>query len=241
MSKYVQDVTVRTSDLDSTDYIKPAFYLECCQDLAGIHADMLGVGYDYCINKNIAWVLTKTKLVIQGSPVSNEKVLVTTWPSETSRIDFKRDYLITSTTGKVYAEAVSQWVLVDFVSRKILRANSIDFPVNENLPSNFTEKFTKIPLIDYESMDVKYSYKFQNNDLDHYKHVNNVKYVELLFNMLDEELNKKISTLEINYLNESRLGDLMNVYYEINAQKIIGLGYNLTRELVSFSFEIELK
>ena len=48
---------IHTRDLDKYDIIKPSAILEFFQDIAGIHADELGIGYETCKQKNLAWVV----------------------------------------------------------------------------------------------------------------------------------------------------------------------------------------
>ena len=64
MSRYSELFKIRTNDLDTYDRVKPYVYLDFFQDVAGHHADILGVGYEACKKENIAWVLMKNRLEV---------------------------------------------------------------------------------------------------------------------------------------------------------------------------------
>ena len=57
LMKTSMDFFIHTRDVNYNDIIKPTALLDMFQDLAGIHASELGVGYDVLKEKNYAWVI----------------------------------------------------------------------------------------------------------------------------------------------------------------------------------------
>jgi len=53
-------------------------------------------------------------------------------------------------------------------------------------------------------------------DIDLIYHVNNVKYIELMYNSFPPDilLDRKVKSLEVNYLDEAKYGEEVSVYYE---------------------------
>ena len=56
-SSYEEKYRLRISDFDCYDRITPCCILDLAQDIAGKHADILGIGYQDFIVNNRIWVL----------------------------------------------------------------------------------------------------------------------------------------------------------------------------------------
>ena len=59
--QYEKAYELRAADFDAFDRMHPASVLELLQDVAGIHANELGIGYHALIEKQTIWVLTKVR------------------------------------------------------------------------------------------------------------------------------------------------------------------------------------
>lgn len=244
MSIHVNSITIRTSDLDCFDRVKPYAYLEFYQDIAGEHADILGVGYEASKKLNVGWVLMKSKLEIFKNPVPYDTLLLQTWPSNLTKVDFSRDYRLLDKEGELISQGTSQWCIVDINTHRILRTSTINFPEGVQEKPLYTARLEKLSEYDYSNQEVKYSHTIRNSDLDHYGHTNNARYAVMLFDALPNTLENSVHTLEINYIAEAKLGETIDLYYSTNNKLIKGVG--VIRETaekesrLSFSFEINL-
>lgn len=238
MAKYSELFKIRTNDLDTYDRVKPYVYLDCFQDVAGHHADILGVGYEACKKENVAWVLMKNRIEIINTPLPYEEVEVITWPSSRSRIDYGRDYLMVSKTGEVYAKATSQWVFADMTTHKLLRTTALSFPEEVDEAPLFEGKIEKIDIDDLVCERIVHTHKITNSDLDHYGHTNNARYVVMIFDALPNNKDKLIKSIVINYLQEAHLGEVVDLYLEEKAGYIIGCGKVKADGRLSFTFKL---
>ena len=238
MAKYSELFKIRTNDLDTFDRVKPYVYLDCFQDVAGHHADILGVGYEACKKENVAWVLMKNRIEIINTPLPYEEVEVITWPSSRSRIDYGRDYMMVSKTGEVYAKATSQWVFADMTTHKLLRTTALSFPEEVDETPLFEGKIEKIDIDDLVCERVVHTHKITNSDLDHYGHTNNARYVVMIFDALPNNKDKLIKSIVINYLQEAHLGEVVDLYLEEKAGYIIGCGKVKADGRLSFTFKL---
>ena len=238
MAKYRELFKIRTNDLDTYDRVKPYVYLDCFQDVAGHHADILGVGYEACKKENVAWVLMKNKIEIINTPSPYEEVEVITWPSSRSRIDYGRDYMMVSKTGEVYAKATSQWVFADMITHKILRTTALSFPEEVDENPLFEGKIEKVDIDELVCNNIIHSHKITNSDLDHYGHTNNARYVVMIFDALPNREDKLIKSIVINYLQEAHLGELVDIYLEEKDDYIIGCGKVREDGRLSFTFKL---
>lgn len=227
MASLTIDYPIRTSDLDEFDHLKPYIYFDMFQDVAGFHAEKLGFGYDNTIKNDIAWILMKNKVLIYNYPKKYDCLKIKTYPTGKNKVEFIRDYEVYNSNNDIIARGTSQWCIVDTKTKKILRTDTIDFPESLSEKSFFQEKITKINYKDTKNLIKIGEYIIKPSDLDHYHHTNNARYAEILYNVLKLE-KKFVKEIIINYNNETKLNELINIYANIinddKNEKISGIG-----------------
>ena len=97
---------LRTSDFDMRNRILPASVLDLFQDAAGEHATALGVGYYDLLPENKCWMILRTRYEVIRQPKLFSDVTVRTWPIESRRIEFDRDYIMYDSEGNVLSTCV---------------------------------------------------------------------------------------------------------------------------------------
>ena len=102
--------------------MQPAAILEIFQDLAIAHAEELGIGRSAMLEKNVVWVVIRTKLEVLREPKYNTIVTARTWPHSLSKFSFIRDFTICDEQGDVLVKATQEWVLMNFETRKFSSA-----------------------------------------------------------------------------------------------------------------------
>lgn len=229
---------LRVSDYDCHDHLLISAILDLCQDVAGKHADLLGVGFDDFISKDKIWMILRTQIEVIKYPPLYSNVLVTTWPHKPNRVDMDRDYLITSEDEKeVYVKVCQKWVSVSFSTRMLLRAKDIvfnlDFFKEERL---FKEEFPKLQFDDenreYETVFTHSSFL----DLDHNGHINNIKYFNFIVNSINSLQGRKIKKMQIDYIHELSKDTPIEIRYFIDEDTFYVKGFSNSRE--SFSAKI---
>lgn len=190
--------------------IKPYAILDIFQRVAGDHADNLGIGTKYCEEHNYAWILARQEVHVYNNPNPTETVIVKTFPHKPSKIEFKREYEMTSLDGKVYAKGCASWVMLDLTTKRMLKSDNI-YPDGEFVESiMFNEKLTKPKNVKDDSKIID-EYKVVKSDIDIYHHMNNAKYAEVLFNFCEYKA-KDIIHFAINYQHEIKQNEVMNIY-----------------------------
>lgn len=218
--KYTKKVTLFYSYFDFNDKLSTKAILNIFQDVASIHAEELGVGYEEMLKKNLYWVLSRIKIDIIKMPKVNQTVIVETWPHQKGRIDFDRDLKITSEEGELLVIGCSKWCVIDCEKRMLQRTDNVNYIGEYCLDKNYSENFDKINLPDNE-LKLQFSYTVQFSDLDHNKHMNNTNYANLVFNTVN---NKEYTHFEINFKNECLLTDQIEVFLtqKENEEYVVG-------------------
>lgn len=224
--KYKTKVTLYNSYFDYHDRITTKSILNIFQDVASVHAEDLGVGYQAMLEKNLYWILSRIKIDILKMPQINQTVIVETWPHVKGRIDFDRDLKILSEDGDVLIIGTSKWCVIDTQSRTLQRTDNVNYIGEYCTDVNYEERFGKIMLPEID-LEHKFDYAVMFSDLDHNKHMNNTNYANLIVSSAN---NKQYSHFEINFNSECVLGDSINVLHATanDGEYVVGMVNNKT-------------
>ena len=207
MLKYKTTMTLYNSHFDLNNNLTAKAILEIFQDVASIHGEEIGVGYEVMLAKNLYWVLSRVKFDIIRMPSINEEVIIETWPHQKGRIDFDRDMKISSTSGETLVIGTSKWCVINSNTRMLERTDNINY-IGEIFPDiNYADRFNKI-ILPTEEKTFSFTHKVQFSDLDHNQHMNNTNYANLVLNASED---KVFNHFEINFINESKLNDEIEV------------------------------
>ena len=207
MEIYEERFKVRTWDVDSANKLTIAAAYNYCQEVAGNHAQALGVGGDYMKANGIAWILSRMSAVLYTRPAQGETISLRTWPRGTERLFAIRDYELTNEAGVLVGSARSAWLIVDTTTFRPRRPEALaeGLPTNEGLDS-LPDGAQAIP--SSESLEKTMDRTVAYSDLDYNGHMNNSRYAQWVQDAVDPELLSKASSirLDINYLAELKPG-----------------------------------
>jgi acyl-ACP thioesterase len=205
-----EKLQVRSFDVGLNAMTRMSSLCGYMQEAAGRHANHLDVGYHYMKQSGKVWVLSRLFININQLPAWGQEFFIETWPLGTERIFYRRDYQIDD--GKtVLLSATSYWILLDLNTRKpsfveldeaVLRHNQ----GRHSMPMP-SDTFREIVSDVYQIHRVKYS------DLDQNRHVNNARYVEWIFDALNQDLLEKTAPVyfAIEYKHEAKAGDVVEL------------------------------
>lgn len=220
MQKYTNTYHVRTYECDSNNNLRLVALMNIFQDIAALHADEIGVGFDFCLSKGLTWVGSNYEVQIERLPKMNETIIITTWPAVEKKAGSIRDFEVFAEDGTKIIAASSQWVLINIERRRpvSLRENLPDFTIlNERaLPTEFNDKIDDLAQVDEET---KFRVRF--DDIDINRHVNNAVYALWASEAVDPEfrLTHTPYRIEIQFKKEGLIGEKIMVSTECNALK----------------------
>lgn len=210
---YEEPFLVRTWDADAALRLTASAAFNYCQEAAGGHAEMLGVGLEAMREKGIAWILARMSLVLGRRPVRGETVRVRTWPLGSQRMFVRRDYELSDESGAVVGRGRSAWLIVDADTGRPRRPEALieGIPRNEGmeaLPDGAP------PLKEDAAASPLGRRVAAYSDLDYNGHVNNARYVQWMLDALDaaELAAADGFRLDVNYLSESKQGDCVALF-----------------------------
>ena len=198
--------------LDCDGRVKVATLCDFLQAAATSHAERLGVGMLELQAEGVTWMLAKMDISFGDWPRRHEKLSLRTWPSGVrGRLICCRDYDMRDSAGRTVLKATSEWVCVNFETRKLARLS----PKLMTLAPPDAPKVELPAMPDYDKDALSPAGECQipvrRADLDVNRHVNNVHYIEWLFEPLsDEACQRSLRRLVISYHAEALKGDVIN-------------------------------
>ena len=216
--------------------VKPSAVLRIFQDVAVAHANILGVGFDDMLKKNLLWVVLRIKYKVLSCPFQNEPLTVTTNPSAKTMLDFDRDFEVKNTSGKVLIQGTSKWCFIDSRTRRLAKLQIFDCLTHFDREPLFADKFLKSPTFE-PTQSENFVYEVKKKDIDSNGHMNNKVYAKLVEKLLSQE-QFDISFFQINYVKEAMFGDKISVFKKANQDSFLVLG-KLQGGEVSFFAELK--
>lgn len=217
------NLQLRSNDFDSNNMIKPDAILDLFQTMAGSHAEEIGVGFKEMEDKNLFWVISKSRFDIIEKPVFCSICAGSTWPNPNGRVEFSREYKIKSNDGTLLIKGTSYWVVIDSTTRKLQRPDKVSYNGEFHIEKNYDEEMGKL-IFDFTPNNSYSTYTVSRSDIDHNLHMNNSKYGKIVLNMLSES--EEMKSFEISFLSESLLGDEIKTYRVDKKDGIYFYGYN---------------
>ena len=160
---------------------------------AGVDAHGKGFGVDALNADNHSWVLSRMAVEFDSQPTQYTDYTIATWINEYGRVLSTRNFTLTDAAGTEFGRAVTQWAMIDLPS-----------------PTDKPRKIREVNPAQTVEHKVVYS------DIDFNRHVNTMRYIEMMIDMLPVELLMQETPVrfDIHFLRECRYGQTLSVGYE---------------------------
>ena len=233
---YQAEYTLRATDFDKYNRIKPSAVLELFQDAATLHADELGTGYADLIKRSYLWVLTRIRFRIIAPLTSHQRVIVKTWPLEPNRLCYRREYSIENEQGEPLIAGSSEWVIMHSERRRFVSdAGLYSFTEGLRTEMMFEGRLGKVA--DFEATGTPLTVDTGFADLDANNHVNNTKYPNYVLNAVSPAEADVLDTFQIDYRKEVLEGARLQIYYTRNENQVLAKGVDAAGN-VKFACEL---
>ena len=179
---------------------------------AGIDAQNKGFGVDALSANNLTWVLSRLVIEIDSRPEQFSEFDLTTWVNKNSRLISTRNFTLADMSGNVFCRTLSQWCMLDYVRRVPVSLELIEecyapYICEAESPCAPPLKLRAIEADTFSEHKVVYS------DIDFNNHMNTMRYIGLMVDMLDIELIKSNRPLriDVHFMQECAYGQLLKI------------------------------
>lgn len=206
--KQTEKYKINAHDVDFNGLLTPTGYMKYLQDCAYCQMETDGPSYDELFERGLAFILSRIRILFFEPVRAHENVTATTWSCGGHAASFLRCYGM-ERDGKEVARGKSIWALYDFNGKKLVRYTDVE--LNYAIDEEADVDMPKRPEIagEPELLGVK---KVFYTDVDQNRHMNNTRYADMFWNFLPLHDDKRITSIDISYLNEAPLGDEIEVW-----------------------------
>ena len=203
---------VDPQDVDFTLRASISHLIAKTLNVAGVDADSKGFGIRELKPQNRSWVLSRMAIEISHRPSEYTPYNITTWVSDYGRAMSTRNFVL-DCEGEVFGSATTQWSMIDFNTRRAVDLRYIaehnDAVWAEEPP---IERAGKLPAVDAEAI---IGHRVAYSDIDFNRHVNTLRYIEMMFDAFPIELFETNNgmRIDVNFIAEARYGETLVAGY----------------------------
>jgi len=215
---YKMEGRVRYSECATDNKIKIPAIINYFQDCTTENSEKIGVGHDFLVERQRAWILNSWQVEIRRRPEVREEIDVFTWATGFKGVFGPRDFCMKTTEGEELARAHSLWVYIDTESGRPVKPTEDEIAVYEmGEPLSMEEVSRKIKVPEGATKVDTFPVHKYHIDTNH--HVNNSKYIELACEALPEHFSVK--KVRVEYKKAAVLGDTMILKRAIEKERIV--------------------
>ena len=204
---------VDPQNVDFTLRASAASIISYMLNVAGVDASSKGFGVEALQGQSFTWVLSRLAVEITRQPAQHASIDIATWVNEFNRLSSTRNFRV-SEGDELLAAGVSQWCMLNMESRQVvdmslLRDTYERAMVAEPSPIAPPQRLRPTEPTVTMSRPVAYS------DIDFNRHVNTLRYIELMFDAFPIELieHNNGMRIDINFIAEARYGETLVAGY----------------------------
>lgn len=202
---YSADYRVGCMDVDVNDIIKPTELVMYLQETANGQMHDRRPSYAELFAEDKALIITRFSLEIYDEIRQFDNINVRTWTCGEKGATLYRAYQVVR-DDECVALGTGDWAVVGVSDGHLYRTSEIDLSNYESgekpelkIPSRF--RFPK----DVEFQDAG-SYTVRLSDCDMNMHMNNTMYHDMLWNTIDDVMDRKVTSINIRYRTEAKCG-----------------------------------
>lgn len=201
---YSFESRVRYSEVGEDRKLTIQSLLDYFQDASIFHSEDVGVGIDYYMKKDEAWVLSAWQICVNRYPHLCEEIVIGTTPYAFKGFIGYRNFEMKTREGEVLAYANSVWSLMNMkqmVPARIEPEAIKCYGQGEKYPMEYAPRKISLP----DGGEKSEPFAVQTFHLDCNHHVNNGQYVRMAMNYAPE--GREIRQIRVEYRSQARLGD----------------------------------
>ena len=213
-NKLSQELVIPCYDTDSSCLLKPSSFMDLAQELANVHARILGFGYDDLIRTRTVWVLSRMHIHFDRHPKWREEVSLCTWHKGASGLFYLRDFQMKNKEGETLVSATTSWLVINVDTRRLCRDTGILDDGTACMENAVEQECGKVQMPKGCEETKAGEHVVAYSDVDLNGHANNARYVMWAMDLLEYDflVANPVKDVRINFNNETRPGDIVELF-----------------------------
>ena len=194
------------ADCDRNQRARVSTFLSKAAAFAGYDYDARGLTHEKLYSMREVFLLSRMAVRIHRCPMAREVLDISTWENGVKGAHMQRVYEIADREG-VLVSIRSDWILVDPVTRRIMRPGTFTARKLGTCPKTIDAPQTQKILLPHEGLEELGTRKVVWSDLDGNGHVYSGNYGDFVWDYLPADLQEQLpKEFFINYSKEATLG-----------------------------------
>lgn len=219
---YVQNFTIGDVFVDRYGRMKPSMILYVAQEMSGRHMELMRLGYDQLISRQLFWAVTRHRVQITRMPARGETIRVETWPLPATRAAFPRSVVAYDAQGNEVFRCMTLWVLMDVNTRHLIT------PGKSGIILAGTHRGGELPApagLIPRPLGTQRTRTVNFSDLDRNGHMNNTRCMDWIADLLPSPFHQEhpVKEFTVCYLSEAREGETLTLHWGFQAQDTLQL------------------
>ncbi len=203
-------------DVGKSNKLTDKALLVFLEDVAGKHSNIAGYGLNNIEETGVTWVLLNWKVKIFSRPLYGETISIKTWGRDCVKFYTYRDFEVYNESNELVAIATSKWSLLDANNMSLIKIpDEVIAPYEIETKKVFGDEPEPNKIIIPDEVSSISNYVVQRKDIDINRHVHNITYMDIAYEVLPEEVYDNIdcNSFEIMYKKETKLGETIKCFY----------------------------
>ncbi len=233
-----KNITVASFDVYPNSTLKPSALQKIMQQLAREDCDAMGCTYNQMRDVNMVFVLVKLGIDIKKPIYAYDELTVRTYHNRVSGITSVREFEFYR-DGEEIIHATTQWVIVKYDTRRIVRPREFPFELTEH---NIDCATIDIPRsLDAKELTERGERIVRLSDLDENDHLNNCVYSDISLDILPYDRKEDyVKNIRIIFHHEAKIGDVLRLSADEKEGRFVVSAYNSTSEMICFEADCVL-
>ena len=225
---YSREIELDFSHCDRNQRMRMGTILTLAAAAAGHDYDARGLTYEILYEKREVFLLSRLSVRVHRCPCVRDVLQINTWEDGARGAHLQRVYEYRTRAGELCISIRSDWILVDPISRKILRPSQFTArPITTSGVEIDCPRPTKVTLpAEAEPLGSRI---VRWSDLDGNGHLFSGTYGDIVWDALPADLQERVpAEFTINYSREATLGEELQLlgHREGDSYRMEGLGPN---------------
>ncbi|MBQ9686797.1 MAG: hypothetical protein IJV41_09700 [Oscillospiraceae bacterium] len=176
---YEKQLNISPSICDASGRLSHPGTFSVFMDLAGEHAELLGVGLDILMPQDLFWLTVKTRIEFHERPRLSEIVTARTWPEKPGPIRSNRSYQLLR-GDEILVAGKTEWVVMNVATHAPVPPMTVFPPLDFDRPGALPKPFARFTGR-FDGVEPFAEYRVRSTDIDVGGHMNNAAYLRALF------------------------------------------------------------
>ena len=214
-------------DCDREKRMRVAAILSKMAAFAGYDYDARGLTHEMLYDRREVFLLSRIAVRIHDCPHARDVLTITTWENGARGAHMQRVFEMVDQEGRLCVSARSDWILVDPITRKILRPSSFTAKPLTTCDKEIDCPEPKKIVLPREGLEDLGTRRVVWSDLDGNGHLYSGNYGDIVWDYLPGDLQERSPReFYINYSKEATLGQELRLegFREEDTYRMEGLG-----------------